>query len=390
MTNTVSFRRQAVGVWLLFLIPRVESWSSPIRKPDAARPDAGTSHVGHRRRQFLQNLLVVAGGAVAVPSMASAGPVGAQITKVVTQSDVGVSVRRSVVKGAQVMDKIDGQWENFSDRFGLGAERSKRDSLPPPKVIPEPRPLDSALATKILDVTDEAFVQQIPNMNLAELSKRINKVAVTVQPSFERSGLSAADMEPSLKPATGDQFNFAAYAHFKAYSEVLIERNINFPKFKRDFEKQVGPKLAALLIPDATSSLSSVESSVDKNRSMLKQAQKKIDGICQALLAKGLVARIDEVTLDPEQVDDWSEDLSTLTWSIALDGDVTMSAQMLLQEQGLRLYPNFGRYAIQSILQSIEGQKVSTEDYYFDTDYNSDPDKFLVTEVLLNIELESL
>eukprot|EP00978_Attheya_sp_CCMP212_P043184 scaffold277581_cov28-Attheya_sp.AAC.1 len=62
---------------------------------------------------------VIVGGA---PQISSAGEVGARLNAAVTQSDLGVSVRRSVVRGAQVMDKLDGQWEKFSDEFGLGAE----------------------------------------------------------------------------------------------------------------------------------------------------------------------------------------------------------------------------------------------------------------------------
>lgn len=33
-------------------------------------------------------------------------------------------IRRSAVRGAQVIDKIDGTWERFSDDFGLGANRN--------------------------------------------------------------------------------------------------------------------------------------------------------------------------------------------------------------------------------------------------------------------------
>jgi hypothetical protein len=33
-------------------------------------------------------------------------------------------IRRSAVRGAQVMDKIDGTWERFSDDFGLGTNRN--------------------------------------------------------------------------------------------------------------------------------------------------------------------------------------------------------------------------------------------------------------------------
>lgn len=402
-STTVSGRCSLI--WLLVLcISRslVDSWSMPQRskaKPSLSSFPATSSNNAHhrqtwsRRRQFLQNLLVVTGGGLVVaPQTASAGAVGEKINAAVTQSDMGLSVRRSVVRGAQVMDGVDGQWEQFSDRFSLGTERSKRDKLPPPKVIPDPQTLDIATATKMLEVTDQVFVQ-LTNIRPAELSNQIQKVAATVQASFERSGLSLKGMQSASRPVTGQQFNFAVYTRFKAYSDLLIERKVDFLSFRRDFEKQVGQQLVALLLPNQAWPLPpdlTAPSIQEKRRSMLKQAQENIDGVCQALLAKGLVARIDQATLDPEQVDDWSEDLSELAFSIALDGDITMNSQILLQEQGFRLYPNYARYAIQSILQGIEGQKVNTEDYYMDTDYNSDPTKFEVKEVLVNIELESV
>lgn len=67
------------------------------------------------RRETLIGLGTVSGFATLfTPQAASAGEVGARITRAVTQSDLGVSVRRSVVKGAQVIDSLDGKWEQFS------------------------------------------------------------------------------------------------------------------------------------------------------------------------------------------------------------------------------------------------------------------------------------
>ena len=80
------------------------------------------------RRSFLSKAIqastvtMAAGLSISVqPSFA--GEVGAKITKAVTTSDLGISVRTSVVRGAQMMDKLDGKWEKFSDDNGLGAER---------------------------------------------------------------------------------------------------------------------------------------------------------------------------------------------------------------------------------------------------------------------------
>jgi hypothetical protein len=92
---------------------------------------------------------------VVLPSPSYAGEVGAKIYAVITKSELGVAVRESVMRGAQVMDKVDGQWEQFSDRFGLGSARSKQDKKPTPKVIPNPLPLDTGIAKRVVEITDQ-------------------------------------------------------------------------------------------------------------------------------------------------------------------------------------------------------------------------------------------
>ena len=108
-----------------------------------------------RRRQLLLSALASSLVLTQFPQVSNAGEVGARITKTVTTSDLGIAVRESVVRGAQTMDKLDGQWEQFSDRFGLGAARKQQSAKPIPKVIPDPLPLDSALAERILEIADQ-------------------------------------------------------------------------------------------------------------------------------------------------------------------------------------------------------------------------------------------
>jgi hypothetical protein len=343
-----------------------------------------------RRRRVLHRMgvgLVVS--LVAAPPVGNAGEVGAKITAAVTQSDLGVSVRRSVVRGAQFADKLDGQWEQFSDRFGLGANRSTQPGRPEPKAIPDPKPLDTDLARKLLKVTDDVFcsVTKIP---AAALSWKIQKVADTVRPSFVRSGLRLSEGELI---ETGPQFNFASYVHFKSYSDLLLDQNIDFRIFKPTFETQAGLQVAALLLHDLKPRSMEVRPTTvlpDQRKKSLDEAIETIRQLANAIVAKGLIAQIDLAPLESDDIDDWSQDVADLSWSIALDGDITLQSQILLQEQGLRLYPNYSRYAIQTILGQLPGQKVITEDYYMDTDYDSDPNKFEVKEVLVNISIESI
>ena len=112
--------------------------------------------------------------------------------------------------------------------------------------------------------------------------------------------------------------------------------------------------------------------------------------MCQVLRNKGLVALAERSNIQSEQIEDWLDDAADLEFSVAVDEDATLQAQILLQEQGFRLYPNFARYAVTYLLKQVPKQRVSAMDYYFDTDYNSDPNKFEVKEVLLNLQLENL
>merc|ERR1712071_494062 len=127
----------------------------------------------------------------------------------------------------------------------------------------------------------------------------------------------------------------------------------------------------------------------DKSSSQLEALQQSlapVDRIRNNLSSCGLVALVDRNELEQEVVTDWSEDLADLQISIALDGDVTQNSQILLQEQGYRLYPSYARVAISSALRKfLPKMEITVDDYYMDTNYNSDPDLFEVKEVLLNI-----
>lgn len=348
------------------------------RKNDEEQECKGCS-IDRTRRTILATSAAVA----FVPSVASAGQVGARITKAVTTSDLGISVRTSVVKGAQVMDQLDGKWEKLSDRFGLGAERSKAGSRPAPKVIPDPLPLDISTAQSILEASDRVFLS-VSGISAKDLQERVVSIAQKVRLSFERGGVDFPRDGSPLQFATGPQFNFAVYSHFKAYSDLLIEQGITFGPFRTKFESQLGRELVSLLAQPETSSGSKT--------ARLQAALQQIDHFLLVWKTKGLVSLTETTPIDEDRISDWVDDVADLDFNIALDGDITLNSQVLLQEQGFRLYPSFCRYAVSYILDQVspQDQKVSVLDYYFDTDYNSDPDKFEVNEVLLSVQLENV
>jgi hypothetical protein len=209
------------------------------------------------------------------------------------------------------------------------------------------------------------------------LSRQIDTVADKVRPSFERSGI------PLGQGTAAAEFNFISYTHFKAYGDLIIENKVPFPSFRKDFECQVGQELLTVFNVTGTSRDS------DDKQAILEERLRLVDQACKALCDKGLVASTERSSLDADQLADWMEDLCDLTFNIALDGDITMNAQILLQEQGFRLYPNYAKYMVVQLLEMPKQKSVSVDDYYIDTDYNSDPNQFEAKQVMLNIVLES-
>ena len=350
------------------------------------------------RRSVLSTIIFGAtSSCLLIPTLPShAGEVGARITKAVTTSDLGISVRTSVVKGAQVIDKLDGKWEGFSDKYGLGAERNKQVGRPAPKVIPDPLPLDVATAAAILKAADDVFLSLMAPLSTTvkapQLEDQITKVAGLVRPSFERSsGVDLGGDNVVRDVKTAAQFNFASYAHFKAYSDLILlqGKSFDFNGFRRTFEAQLGQQLLSVLLPQAAKGLLMATASPPSEQ-FLNSKLKYIDQLCDALKDKGLLSLTERSPLEQDQISDWVGDLSDLTFTVALDGDITLGTQMLLQEQGFRLYPDYARFGVLALLKGIEGQQAQIEDYYFDTDYNSDPDKFEVKEVVLNVVLDSV
>jgi hypothetical protein len=154
------------------------------------------SSITQRRRKLLQTLLVGGLVLIAAPSAGRAGEVGARITKAVTTSDLGVSVRTSVVKGAQFMDKIDGRWEKFSDMYGLGdkrmnqqqqqdQQRRRQNSNQKDNII---MPLNINTAQQILDISDDVFLKST-SLSLQKLNTKIEQITQLTKSSFERSGV---------------------------------------------------------------------------------------------------------------------------------------------------------------------------------------------------------
>ncbi len=207
-------------------------------------------------------------------------------------------------------------------------------------------------------------------------------------------------------PTKEGEFNFECYVHFRAYNDILIIRGVNFPPFRKLFERMIGIRLlqlASLVRPEiiAPSSRSPSSSSSSPDTTLagrLNNALRATDAVANLLLARGFVASWERSVPLEYEIEDFSDEASSvpgadLTYSLALNGDVTLDSQLLLQELGYRLYPSFGRWmAREAISRCFAGSgggggrvDVQVDDYYMDTGYNSNPDLFEVKQILLNI-----
>mmetsp|Transcript_36030 Transcript_36030/g.84132 ORF Transcript_36030/g.84132 Transcript_36030/m.84132 type:complete len:529 (-) Transcript_36030:61-1647(-) len=411
-------------------IDRSISFSRPILKEIVFNSTLSNSCVqndanGKSRRTFISVSCAFSSSLLMkIPAAASAEDVWdtsirSKVNAAVTQSDLGVAVRRSIVRGAQRIDQADGEWEKFSDRFGLGTERSKRDARPKERNLPEPLPLDISVCLKILDAADRVFLSLVPFMNVEEFRSMLAETDETYRKSFERSSgfVYGDDLDQSSLAKTTESkvvsswFNFICYVHFKTYVDILIKKKVDFKSFYNSFKQQLGEAVVTVLAqPENTSPQHLAFPSLRQN---LESAFQSIDFALKRLRDMGFIVAWELNVPDPDQVSDWENNRSNLEFSLAIDGDVTLSSQVLMQEQGYRIYPNFCTVVIFAILQNafssplsllasemsdngwrragrgMQKQNIVTEDYYMDTSYSSDPDKFEVKQLLINIVVES-
>jgi len=177
----------------------------------------------------------------------------------VTDSSVGRAFRRSVVRGAQVADKLDEGWERFSDGLrdkskcdkntgrrlydngvrkdgtpignpGLGTLCTPVELLPLDTVFAE-KLLETALkSATLVSATKEEYLQQV-----------IQETKDLVRPSFERS-MVGNDEEKRRKT-----FNFEFYSTMRAITNVLGERKVSI----KEFQLAWGRELVSIYAPSA-------------------------------------------------------------------------------------------------------------------------------------------
>ena len=185
----------------------------------------------------------------------------AQGISMVTQSEVGKSVRGSIVRGAQFADKLDLRWERFSD--SLRDEKKcdprtnrrmfdngfRRDGTPIGNPVlgalctPEPlNSFDTATASVVMGLGKEAAAEAL-SVDSAALAKKQQQIQQLIKPAFERAAKSVDDDTQGVQR---QEFNRDLYAQMRAYGEFVPSRETS-----RKVERTWGDKLLAKLAPGA-------------------------------------------------------------------------------------------------------------------------------------------
>lgn len=374
-----------------------------MKKQCQRHPNSNSDQYNQKRRAILSTI----SSALFLPMSSNA--VDDYFDDVTPMNELTKQLRTSVVRGAQIIDKIDGKWERFSDDLHLGKERNK------PKVDGEfdgetkrfvkstsdVGAFDETFAFAMLEECDKAFIscfnarQEQSTLTKEKLLSEINNTMRLVRKSFFPSSKET--------PTKEQEYNFECYSHFRVYNEMLVQQKVAFPPFQKQFQSIVGRSILQL----AQKSL--VLSALNDQ---LQNAIASTDIVAQFLLSKGIITSWERSIPSDDDVEEFSTSTSSSTntfyvssdvkYTLALNGDITLNSQLLLQELGYRLYPSFGRWLLQQCLfqcfpdrgvgekSSGRGEDVTVviDDYYMDTSYNSNPDLFEVKQVLLNIVIQ--
>mmetsp|Transcript_22425 Transcript_22425/g.35180 ORF Transcript_22425/g.35180 Transcript_22425/m.35180 type:complete len:383 (+) Transcript_22425:83-1231(+) len=259
----------------------------------------------------------------------------------VTDSSVGRAFRRSVVRGAQVADKLDEGWERFSDGLrdkskcdkntgrrlydngvrkdgtpignpGLGTLCTPVELLPLDTVFAE-KLLETALkSATLVSATKEEYLQQV-----------IQETKDLVRPSFERS-MVGNDEEKRRKT-----FNFEFYSTMRAITNVLGERKVSI----KEFQLAWGRELVSIYAPSANrKDYSSPFPDIDAIDDYDYDKNKLLDGLgaltvtLEKFKQGGLLSFV-EISIP---YDDYG---SVVT--VAVDDYVPITSEILLAEQKL-------------------------------------------------------
>ena len=279
---------------------------------------------------------------------------------VVTQSDLGQSVRRSIVGGAKLADNLDLKMERFSDSlrdknkcdpvsnrrlFDNGFRRDgTRIGNPVLGALCSPDPLrrldvsDTGPANMILVLAEEAAADTL-DVDRTVLGKQVDQVKDLVGPAFARAAApttTLSEEEERSEKSKQQVYNMDIYTRIRAYGQVLNEKKSSggrtaVREATRNFEKSWGGKIMTLLAPNAdrkdfTSVYPAPDPRIEQSydQGTLLDALGALSVTLNKMQEGGVIGHW-EISI-PE--DDYGEVVT-----IAVDDDITIGAQILSREQ---------------------------------------------------------
>jgi hypothetical protein len=280
--------------------------------------------------------------AVSAPLLSNQQQEGQGLTAV-TQSELGKSVRRTIVGGAQIADTLDMKWERFSDslrdekkcdprtnrRMFDNGFRKDGTRIGNPVLgalcTPEPlKPFDTKVARSLLELAQGAATTTV-GINRQELQNKEDQVKELVGPAFSRGATKSATAEKEQELKRQD-FNRDLYTQMRAYGEIITQRSA-----ARTLEITWGNKILAEFAPNANrndynSPFPKPDSTDDQtyDEGALLDALGGVSVALQKMQEGGLIGHW-EISI-PED-DFWN------VVTIAVDDDISIDGQILARER---------------------------------------------------------
>lgn len=344
-------------------------------------------------------------------SMSASDKEGGQGLSAVTQSELGRSIRSSVVGGAKLVDQLDLKWERFSDslrdeakcdpltnrrRFDNGV---RRDGTPIGNPVlgalctPEPlQDLDEATVQIVLKAGHDAALTTW-KIDPGTLQKKQEQVQQLVGPAFSRAAVSSVKDTTTTTTENEDgtqtqaikrqAFNRDLYTNLRAFGEVSDgNTNNNRKESARLFERSWGDRLLANLAPNANrNDFVSPFPKPDDTENQPYDEGALLDAlggvsIALSMLQQGGVVGHWEISI-PED-DNWN------VVTIAVDNDISIGGQILARE---RQQPLGGSEVVALVRAALENQaKISYKmDTFFIDPSTTRQELYNPTQLLISV-----
>lgn len=272
----------------------------------------------------------------------------------VTQSELGKSVRRTIVGGAQLADRLDLKWERFSDSlrdkqrcdpvtnrvlFDNGFRRDgTRIGNPVLGALCRPEPLlglDPSATKVVLHKAQEAAIQVL-GQDGALLKRKIGQVSDLVGPSFARAtaaSVSAGDTESEQLTLRQD-YNRNLYVQMRTYDQLLGEVAGGSKSARtnaKSLERAWGKQLLETLAPNANrNDFKSVFPKPDLTEEQPYDEGALLDALGAVSVALSKLQRsgiIGHWEISIPEDDFWN------VVTIAVDDDISIGGQVLSRER---------------------------------------------------------